>query len=60
MGDREFCSVGLANWLKTKGISFCLKLKKKSLSGNGKFNRAMFRLIRSSTGNFVIFLHKRG
>jgi hypothetical protein len=28
LGDREFCSVELANWLKTKGVSFCLRLKK--------------------------------
>ena len=25
---REFCSVDLGNWLKIKGISFCLRLKK--------------------------------
>ena len=28
LGDREFCSVDLGNWLKTKGVSFCLRLKK--------------------------------
>ena len=28
LGDREFCSVDLANWLKSKGVSFCLRLKK--------------------------------
>ena len=28
LGDREFCSVDLANWLKEKGVSFCLRLKK--------------------------------
>jgi hypothetical protein len=28
LGDGEFCSVDLANWLKEKGVSFCLRLKK--------------------------------
>ena len=28
LGDRKFCSVDLANWLKEKGVSFCLRLKK--------------------------------
>ena len=28
LGDREFCSVDLANWLKESGVSFCLRLKK--------------------------------
>jgi hypothetical protein len=28
LGDREFCSVELGNWLREKGISFCLRLKK--------------------------------
>jgi hypothetical protein len=28
LGDREFCSVDLASWLKATGVSFCLRLKK--------------------------------
>jgi Transposase DDE domain len=28
LGDREFCSVDLGNWLMEKGVSFCLRLKK--------------------------------
>ena len=28
LGDREFCSVDLGNWLKAMGVSFCLRLKK--------------------------------
>ena len=28
LGDREFCSVDLESWLKTMGVSFCLRLKK--------------------------------
>jgi hypothetical protein len=28
LGEREFCSVDLANWLRTMGVSFCLRLKK--------------------------------
>jgi hypothetical protein len=28
LGDREFCSVKLANWLREKRIHFCLRLKK--------------------------------
>ena len=28
LGDREFCSVKLANWLAQKGMYFCLRLKK--------------------------------
>jgi hypothetical protein len=28
LGDREFCDVDLGNWLKSKGVSFCLRLKK--------------------------------
>lgn len=28
LGDREFCSVKLANWLKEQKLLFCLRLKK--------------------------------
>jgi hypothetical protein len=28
LGHREFCSVDLGNWLKEKGVSFCLRLRK--------------------------------
>jgi hypothetical protein len=28
LGDREFCSIDLGNWLKEKGVSFCLRLKR--------------------------------
>lgn len=28
LGDREFCSVKLANWLREKKVQFCLRLKK--------------------------------
>jgi len=28
LGDREFCSVDLGNWLKAMGVSFCFRLKK--------------------------------
>jgi len=28
LGDREFCSLDLGNWLKEKGVSFCLRLKR--------------------------------
>ena len=28
LGDREFCSVSLANWLREKKVDFCLRLKK--------------------------------
>lgn len=28
LGDREFCSVKLANWLREQDLSFCLRLKK--------------------------------
>ena len=28
LGNREFCSADLASWLKTMGVSFCLRLKK--------------------------------
>lgn len=28
LGDREFCSVKLANWLRAKSLYFCLRLKK--------------------------------
>ncbi len=28
LGDREFCSIDLGKWLKEKGVSFCLRLKK--------------------------------
>jgi len=28
LGDREFCSVNLANWLRERNIYFCLRLKK--------------------------------
>ena len=28
LGDREFCSVDLGNWLREKGVFFCLRLKK--------------------------------
>jgi hypothetical protein len=28
LGEREFCSVDLGNWLKAMSVSFCLRLKK--------------------------------
>jgi hypothetical protein len=28
LGDREFCSVSLANWLREINVAFCLRLKK--------------------------------
>ncbi|HEY9300444.1 MAG TPA: IS4 family transposase, partial [Phormidium sp.] len=28
LGDREFCSVKLANWLRDQGVQFCLRVKK--------------------------------
>ena len=28
LGDREFCSIKLANWLKDQGLCFCTRLKK--------------------------------
>ena len=28
LGDREFCSVKLATWLREQGVYFCLRLKK--------------------------------
>ena len=28
LGDREFCSVSLANWLREQKVQFCLRLKK--------------------------------
>ena len=28
LGDREFGTVGFANWLQTKGLDFALRLKK--------------------------------
>ncbi|GAA6623030.1 hypothetical protein NUACC26_088550 [Scytonema sp. NUACC26] len=28
LGDREFCSIKLANWLREQNASFCLRLKK--------------------------------
>ena len=28
LGDREFCSVKLADWLRKKSVQFCLRLKK--------------------------------
>jgi hypothetical protein len=32
LGDREFWSVDLGNWLSEKGVSFCLRLKKNHCS----------------------------
>lgn len=29
LGDREFCSIKLANWLREEKLQFCLRLKKK-------------------------------
>ena len=28
LGDREFCSIQLANWLRESNVYFCLRLKK--------------------------------
>jgi Transposase DDE domain len=28
LGEREFCSIDLRKWLKTMGVSFCLRLNK--------------------------------
>ena len=60
LGDREFCSVDLANWPGTKGVSFCLRLKKNHLNRNRKLNLATFRHPRISTGNFFVFQRGEG
>jgi hypothetical protein len=31
LGEREFCSVTLANWLREKKVDFCLATKKECL-----------------------------
>ncbi|AFY91141.1 IS4 family transposase [Chroococcidiopsis thermalis] len=31
LGDREFCSIKLANWLREQKVQFCLRLKKDEL-----------------------------
>lgn len=31
LGDREFCSVKLANWLREQRVQFCLRLRKSEL-----------------------------
>ncbi|WP_445305924.1 hypothetical protein [Microcoleus sp. T3_A4] len=43
LGDREFCYVDLGNWLREKGVSFCLRLKKNHLNRNGTFSLATVR-----------------
>lgn len=41
LGDREFCSVELANWLSEQGLLFCLRLKKNEniLGKNGEWQQ---------------------
>ena len=40
LGDREFCSVQLANWLREENVSFCSRLKENtSIEKDGKFER---------------------
>ncbi|MCW5318017.1 IS4 family transposase [Nostoc sp. KVJ3] len=34
LGDREFCSVKLANWLRQQEVQFCLRLKKNEFIQN--------------------------
>ncbi|BAZ33663.1 transposase (plasmid) [Cylindrospermum sp. NIES-4074] len=34
LGDREFCSVKLANWLREQKVQFCLRLKKSEFIQN--------------------------
>jgi hypothetical protein len=34
LGDREFCSVKLANWLREQKVQFCLRLKKNEFIQN--------------------------
>lgn len=34
LGDREFCSVKLANWLREQEVEFCLRLKKNEFIQN--------------------------
>ena len=36
LGDREFCSVSLANWLREKKVDFCLRLKKNVCTTDGR------------------------
>ncbi len=45
LGDREFCSVALGNWLKDKEIYFCLRQKKTTnLSEDDKLYQEMQNL----------------
>ena len=41
LGDREFCSINLAAWLREQGIRFCLRLKKSEFiaSKNGSWQQ---------------------
>ena len=55
---REFCLVDAGILAQGKGYIFLFEAKKELLSRNRKVNMATLRLIRSSTRNFVIFLHE--
>jgi hypothetical protein len=55
LGDREFCSVRLANWLMEKDVEFCLRLKKnENIEGeDGNWNELSSLGLKPGTSIFI-------
>jgi hypothetical protein len=60
LGDREFCSVDLGNWLKETGVSFCLRLKKKYCLERENLMWQRLDQLGVILWNFVIFQGSKG
>lgn len=54
LGDREFCSVQLANWFREEDVDFCLRLKEKtSFLKDGKFELLSQQGLKPGTSLFL-------
>jgi len=60
LGDREFCSVDLGNWLKETGVSFCLRLKNNYCVETEKLMWQCLDQLGVILWNFVIFQGSKG
>jgi len=51
LGDREFCSVKLGNWLRAEQVYFCLRLKKNEFVEQEKGNWSELKALELSPGS---------
>lgn len=56
LGDRKFCSIALAQWLKNKGLSMCLRLRRSEYIRSWGRVQSTATTTRFKTRNINVFL----